>query len=642
MICGYLFVKGLIKFSILLLSLGETCYNDFCQVRGLNMASIIRVLEDVTINQIAAGEVVENPASVVKELVENALDAKADSITIEVKSGGFQLIKVIDNGTGMSQDDSILAIERHATSKIKHIDDLLNVSSMGFRGEALASIASISKLQLTTALDHDKQLGCVVLCEGGKIKFSQACSRPRGTTIEVRSLFYNVPARKKFQKSAAMSLAEITKTINVLALSRPDVDIKFYADNKLLLSVQKIKDSSNKEEFKKRVEDILGKELTRDMKYTSSVHERWQLNGFLGSAQMTKSNRLGQFLFINFRSVVSLDISYAVSDGYASAIPERRFPVFILYLTVPPSDIDVNVHPQKKEVKFKETSSIKAFIRKAVGRTLDQSQNFTSFPQEISIENSFSSFQESFKKDALNLYRQNFKEFKLPENPKDVLPPNIIKDDSPNKTSRYLLEIDLEKAYLGIYKYFAFFYAEPLREHLKHINLSDDGLVVVHLKAMQKKMHFERAFQAFDNSGLTIEKEALLFPEKMQLTAVEAENLMMRLSDLLKLGIEIRPFGINSFVIESLSPLYDIKQVKDFIFDIVRGESFSISDISFEMKKKLAQKIASLALSGSYTKSGSLAMMSQFIANNRTDCFFQGESVFTIINELDMLKIFRK
>ncbi len=332
------------------------------------MASIIRVLEDETINQIAAGEVVENPASVVKELVENALDAKADMITLEIKAGGFQLIRVSDNGFGMSQDDALLALERHATSKLKKIQDLLSISSMGFRGEALASIGSISKLSIQTATNNPNHEGSLLTCEGGKIKAVNKASRQMGTTMEVRSLFYNVPARKKFQKSAPMSLAEITKLINTLALSRPDVEFKFFCEGKLMLHAKKNPKLVKKQEMILRAIDVLGKGFVEDVRYVKCSYEDMTIEGLLGSPKNSKTNRLGQYLFINTRSVVSSEVSFAVSDGYVSMLAERRYPTFLLYLDMPAKDVDVNVHPQKRQVKFKESMQVKAFIRKAVGQ----------------------------------------------------------------------------------------------------------------------------------------------------------------------------------------------------------------------------------------------------------------------------------
>lgn len=598
------------------------------------MGSQIRILEDTTINQIAAGEVVENPASVVKELVENALDAQASLITVEVRAGGFQQIRVSDNGIGMNPDDVLLSLERHATSKIKKIQDLLSLSSMGFRGEALASIASISKFTVETAIKNPDHQGTKVFCEGSQIKTVENVSRQQGTTVDVKSLFFNVPARKKFQKSPPMALAEISKLLNTLALSRPDVEFKFFCEGKLLLHAKNNQNLPNKEAMILRAIDVLGKTFVEDVKYVKFSSEEFTIEGLLGSPKLSKVNRLHQHLFINTRSVVSKEVSFAVEDGYASMIPERRFPMFLLYLKMPAKDVDVNVHPQKREVKFKSPVELKAFIRKAVGQTLDKTVAYQA--HETVETSSFGFFPKALRSETMPVYQQNVKEFKK-ENSKDILPETTVIYESSKEP---FISLDFEKAYIGLYEHFALFRSVDL----KNIFQSElEGILLINLKSLQQRLHYQRVLSSLESSKL-LEREASFFPEKVTFSKTEAQTLLEYEKFLLKIGIEIRPFGEDVFVIESISPLYEIQDVKDFLYEITTGSFVEKDTPSLVFKEKLAQRAASLAVSKAklQNKTNALALIHAFFSQTNVEYSFKGEPVIKTLSYYDIEKLFRK
>jgi DNA mismatch repair protein MutL len=329
----------------------------------------IRVLSDTTINQIAAGEVIENPASVVKELVENAVDAGAAHVTIEVLGGGFQLLKVSDDGSGMSPEDAALSLERHATSKIVSPDDLFSLATMGFRGEALASMASISKLRLTTALES--QIATELEVEGGKILHVSSGARSRGTTIEVRSLFFNVPARKKFQKCPAACSAEITKVVTQLALAHPRVGFDLMQQNQTHFSLPP---SLLEEEFlavlKRRVEGVLGSDYLSSCQPFHFKEKNYEGHGLIAEPLYSRHNRSGQYLFVNQRPVSCPAISYAIRDAYGTRLASDRHPVYLLHLQIPSSFVDVNVHPQKKEIRLREEGFLKHLLHSSVNAAL--------------------------------------------------------------------------------------------------------------------------------------------------------------------------------------------------------------------------------------------------------------------------------
>lgn len=309
---------------------------------------IARLSEDV-VNKIAAGEVVENPASIGKELIENSLDAGATRIEISIEGGGCRLIQIEDDGCGMGPEDALLSLERHATSKIRSEDDLFSLSTMGFRGEALAAVASVSLLEMKTS---DGIKATEIEVNGGSVLKTFPCARNRGTTVSVRDLFFNVPARKKFLKSTSANTAAFTRMVETLALAHPEISFSLKSDGKLILQLFP-------EEKKKRIESLLS-----FMPFTVEDRGLW---GVLASPEEAKIHRRGQYLFINKRPVFSPLISRAVKAGFGTRIAESSYPSFVLFLEVAPDLVDVNVHPQKKEVRFSDESKIFRMVEAAVG-----------------------------------------------------------------------------------------------------------------------------------------------------------------------------------------------------------------------------------------------------------------------------------
>ncbi|MDF2577932.1 MAG: mutL [Chlamydiales bacterium] len=336
------------------------------------MASVIHVLSEQAINQIAAGEVIENPGSIVKELVENALDAGASEITIEVKAGGRQLIRITDNGCGMSFEDAVLCLQRHATSKISSLDDLNILATMGFRGEAIPSIASVSKFTILTAQETSSEdtTGTLVCVDGGKLVQHTKATRPRGTTIEVKSLFFNVPVRKKFQKSINFDNAEIQKIITLLALGNPGVKFHLINEDKSLLKVSFQTNTTPDKLLSTRVLDVMGIDFFKELRPFDIRDGKYRFHGYIGHPHFVKHNRTGQYLFINRRPVLVPLISSALKAGYGTRLPTQKYPVCILYLEIPSDQVDVNVHPQKREVRLREESFVYQMVIRGVEKAL--------------------------------------------------------------------------------------------------------------------------------------------------------------------------------------------------------------------------------------------------------------------------------
>lgn len=311
----------------------------------------INLLDEHTSNKIAAGEVVERPSSVVKELVENSIDAEAKNITIEVEQGGISLIRIIDDGNGIHKDDVKKAFLPHATSKIKNVEDIYSINSLGFRGEALASVAAVAKVLLKTKIDGD-EFGTGISIEGGEIQYTSEVGTNKGTIIEVRDLFYNVPARLKFLKSTSREGSLINDIVNRIALSHPDISFKLYNNGKKVLHTYGTGD------LKDVIRTIYGKKISDNLIYFESMEDDISLYGYIGKEEVARGSRNNQSIFVNGRYIKNKTIVAAVENAFKSFATVSKFPFFVLFLEVYPEFVDVNIHPTKAEIKFKEDRGI--------------------------------------------------------------------------------------------------------------------------------------------------------------------------------------------------------------------------------------------------------------------------------------------
>jgi DNA mismatch repair protein MutL len=326
--------------------------------------SKIRVLSDHVANQIAAGEVVERPASVAKELVENSIDAGARRVEVDVEAGGRRLLRVSDDGEGMTRDDAVLAFERHATSKITSAEDLARVSTLGFRGEALASIASVARVELITQQEGEAE-GARVLIEGGRMRDVAPAARPRGTTISVRDLFFNIPARRKFLRSEATESFHLTNLVTHYALAHPEISFALTNNGREVLR------ASAAENLRERAYQIFGAEFLENLLEVEGGHETTaRVRGYVSAPRERRTTRDAQYLFVNGRYVRDRLVARALSEGYRSVLPQGAFPAALLFLEVEAEDVDVNVHPAKTEVRFRRASAVAESVREAVRAAL--------------------------------------------------------------------------------------------------------------------------------------------------------------------------------------------------------------------------------------------------------------------------------
>src|SRR5580658_2097471 len=358
--------------------------------------SNIRILPETVANKIAAGEVVERPASVVKELLENALDANAHSIRIEVESGGKRLIRITDDGSGMNRDDALLAFERHATSKLRTADDLLSIATLGFRGEALPSIASVARVTLETATGEDAA-GTRIEIAGGKILHVDDAAVPRGTTIAVADLFFNTPARRKFLRAESTELAHVTALVTHYALAHPEKHFELLSASHTLVSAPPVTRTAE------RIYQIFGKDTLAQLLPVAAETplERaglpepppWKkdpdepkhdpgtmrISGFYSKPELQKLNRNSIYIFVNKRLIRDRLLIHAITEAYRNVIPPTSFPVVLLFLEMPPEEVDVNVHPAKTEVRFRQQNLIHDFVRDSLRTALIQARPAAGF-----------------------------------------------------------------------------------------------------------------------------------------------------------------------------------------------------------------------------------------------------------------------
>ncbi|HEX8685333.1 MAG TPA: DNA mismatch repair endonuclease MutL, partial [Pyrinomonadaceae bacterium] len=326
--------------------------------------SKIRVLSDHVANQIAAGEVVERPASVAKELVENSIDAGALRVELDVEAGGRRLLRVSDDGEGMTRDDAVLAFERHATSKIASAEDLERVETLGFRGEALASIASVARVELVTQREGETE-GTRVLIEGGRMRDVSPAARPRGTTITVRDLFFNVPARRKFLRSEATESFHLTNLVTHYALAHPEISFALVNNGREVLR------AAPAANLRERAYQVFGAEFIESLLAVGGAAEGVaRVSGYVSAPRARRTNRDAQYLFVNGRFVRDRLVARALTEGFRTVLPHGVYPSALLFLEVPPGEVDVNVHPAKTEVRFRRASAVAEVLREAVRAAL--------------------------------------------------------------------------------------------------------------------------------------------------------------------------------------------------------------------------------------------------------------------------------
>lgn len=517
------------------------------------MSDIINILPDSIANQIAAGEVVDRPASAVKELLENAMDAGATTIQLIVKDAGRTLIQVIDNGCGMSDSDARLCFERHATSKIHKADDLFAIRTMGFRGEALASIAAVAQVELKTR-QHDNDLGTQVIIEGSDVKDQQPCNCPAGTSIAVKNLFFNIPARRNFLKKDSIELSHIEEIFKRVALANNQVAFSLHHNGKLLYDLK----AGN---LAQRISSIFGMGFNQKLYHIEEQTEPVKLTGYIGKAEYVKRVRGEQYLFVNNRFIKHAGLSAAIEKAYSELIPERTYPAYFVKMEVDPSRIDVNIHPTKTEVKFIDEQIIFAILRAATKKALGQYSLATELEFNPSTDIDFSpaasgvtptapkvSFNPSYNPfhSSRPASHNDSKEFKdLFENADSFFDtvsgsPMGLPDTGEQKE----LTADDGPASLTIPKSST----TPISYLGRYIITTlKSGIVIIDQRRAHERIIYERMIARRQAEQPCAQQ--LLFPVNCSFNTADAELMEELIPDLKQLGFIIEPIGRNTFVV---------------------------------------------------------------------------------------------
>lgn len=562
------------------------------------MPDIIKLLPDSIANQIAAGEVIQRPASVVKELLENSIDAGATQITIIIKDAGKTLIQIIDNGCGMSETDARMCMERHATSKISAAADLFKINTMGFRGEAIASIASISRIELKSR-PKDSELGTEIMAEGSVIESQNQCQCSQGTTIAVKNLFFNTPARRNFLKSENIERSHIFNEIVRVALAHPNIGFKYYNNNKLIQQV----DASN---LKQRITGLFGNNYNKRLIPVEEKTDIVKISGFILKPEFAKKRRNEQYFFVNNRFIKTPYLSNSVERAFSELIPDGVHPSFFIFLVIDPSSIDINVHPTKTEIKFQDESAIYQIVLSAVKRALGK-HNISpalDFERETAFDNI------SFNKE------------------RPVIPPTIKTDANynPFKTQKSNNEFlsqrknqgeweklfpdtnDAENKSFGSQTKFQDFLYEDSHSHSSQntqttskkfwqlngryiLTPVKSGLMIIDQQRAHERILYEKYMNRFENNKST--SQQLLFPGKIELIESDASLMREVIQHINNLGFDISDFGGNSFVINAIpAEIKETDNVDQLIEELLENFKRNLAEPKLEVFKNIARALA--------------------------------------------------
>lgn len=570
------------------------------------MSDIIQLLPDSVANQIAAGEVVQRPSSAVKELIENAIDAGADRIKLIVKDAGKSLIQVIDNGCGMSVTDARLCFERHATSKIRKAADLFAIRTMGFRGEAMASIAAIAQVELKTKRVED-ELGTIVEIEGSKVIDQRPEALPSGSSIAVKNLFYNIPARRNFLKSNSVEMRHIIDEFQRISLAHPTIFFSLHSDNNELFHL-------SPGSLKQRIVHLFGNNYNQKLVPVEEETSIINIQGFIGKPEYAKKTRGEQFFFVNKRFIKDPYLNHAIMNAYEEVLPADSFPLYVLFIEIDPSKIDINVHPTKTEIKYEDEKAIYAILRSAVKRSLGR-YNITpslDFDQETSFSNLISAkpldeiqaptisfnpnfnpfedngdFSTSAKASRAESYTKGLEKkigipqnwdtlYKITEQEIPVQLPLIPSGQDSEEIS--LLKSENKKHFFQI--------------HNKYIiSQIHSGFMLIDQQAAHERILFEQYKEHLENNKGSSQQS--LFPSTLELSASDFTLMSELLPELQTLGFQLRPFGKTTYIVDGIPADLgtNINEAK-IVDQLLEDYKHNASELTLTKRENLARSLA--------------------------------------------------
>lgn len=568
----------------------------------------IVLLDDLTINKIAAGEVIERPANVVKELIENSIDAGATSISVDIENGGISYIRITDNGKGIAPDDVEMAFERHATSKIRTANDLIRISTMGFRGEALASIAAISKIELITRI-KDNDIGIKVLVEGGKILSQEECGAPIGTTITIKELFFNTPVRYKFLKKDFTEGGYIEDAVSKISLINSSISFRLTNNKKEVLQ------TSGNGDMKSVVYNIYGKDIAKNLLPVNFEYDDIKINGVVGKPEIARSNRTNQLFYINGRYIKDKILMAATEEAYRTLIPNNKYGFCILNIDINPELVDVNVHPAKLEVRFANEGQVFKAVHTAIKNALLQTDITVSEEEsKPEIENNIIDFntektkkyqekQSETKKGLFSVFRNNnqttsdisvreeIKNEYTVSKPKDnyiesntVQEQNDIKEE--NKSINIITDLDIqEKAKVPEYKILGVAFSTYILLEL------EDDIYLLDQHAAHERVLYEKIKENFYKDGGK-EIQMLLLPDIIEISKKDMHMVRDHIELFEQSGFVLEEFGENTIKINGVPVICFEMDTKELFLDIIDGIDITNRTNKQDIEEKFISTVA--------------------------------------------------
>ncbi|EEI93805.1 DNA mismatch repair domain protein [Sphingobacterium spiritivorum ATCC 33300] len=577
------------------------------------MSDIIQLLPDAVANQIAAGEVVQRPASAVKELIENAIDAGADKIKLIVKDAGKSMIQVIDNGCGMSVTDARLCFERHATSKIRKAEDLFSIRTMGFRGEAMASIAAIAHIELKTRRVED-ELGTVIEIEGSKITDQHPEALSPGTSISVKNLFFNIPARRNFLKSNSVEMRHIIDEFQRVALAHPEIFFSLHSDGNEVYHLPA-------ETLKQRIVHLLGNNYNQRLVPVEEETSIITINGFIGKPEFAKKTRGEQFFFVNKRFIKDPYLNHAVLNAYEEILSADSYPLYVLFIDIDPAKIDINVHPTKTEIKYEDDKAIYAILRSAIKRSLgryniaptldfNQETGFSNMISQKPLEEiqaptinfnpDFNPFEPGYKESASKSRSDNYtsgfeKKAGIPQNWDTLY--QITENEATSSAQLPLLpaepeeeDIDINVPEVSVQQSKQFF-----QLHNRFIvSQIHSGFMIIDQQAAHERILFEQ-FQTHLEQNQGISQQSL-FPQTIDLNSADHALMEEILPEIQSLGFQLRPFGKTTYIVDGIpadlgSNVNEVAIIERLLEDFKHNKS----ELKLNKRENLARSLAKSA-----------------------------------------------
>ena len=599
---------------------------------------LIKQLPEHIANQIAAGEVVQRPASIVKELLENAIDAKATDIHLQLKDAGMLLIQTTDNGIGMSSTDARMCWERHATSKIRSADDLFKIKSFGFRGEALASIAAVAFVEMKTKRQEDAH-GTLVRIEGNKIIEQAPVSHTQGTQFSVKHLFYNIPARRNFLKSIPVELKHIIDEVVRVAMPNPQIAFKVVHNDKTVFDL-KPTDAAN------RLAELLGKKEAKDFLNVHELHDLVNISGFVGPPNMAKRTRGEQFLFVNNRFVKDHYLNHAIVSAFDQMIAKDQFPTYSLYLDLDPSKIDVNIHPTKTEIKFDDDKSIYALLKSAVRKSLGQ---YTAAP-ELNFGD-VQTFNQPFETGQIPSFLNQ------PKVKVDTGYNPFYKDNSLSSAQKKQWQQVLDNEYLEQIKLST---QEPQQERLAFVApevkfddafqmpnawivaKKDMSIILVDPKAAHERILFDQYLRHIQHKQAPIQQ--LLFPKTIELSPQDYALAHELIDDLKHLGFDVADFGQQCLIINGIPADVQKGNEKDLFESVLEYVKQHSGDLKTNKAKTLALGLAqksSTMRQQTLQKTEIIQLLQDLFKCEQPNVRPNGKPVFVEINQQQIFELFK-